>query len=258
MAGTERKGTSGVRFGVIVFPGSNCDADVYHVVGNVLGEKVDYVWHGETDLGGFDCLVLPGGFSYGDYLRTGAIARFSPVMGALTRYAQEGGLVLGICNGFQILLEAGLLPGAMLRNDSLRFRCQYVTLRVENADTPFTRLCRPGQLLRIPVAHGEGNFTADPDVIMGLERTGRVTLRYVDERGRLTRAANPNGSVANIAGITNEAGNVLGLMPHPERCSEGILGSADGRYIFDSIVSYVREKRGLGPAPSLTKGGAAQ
>ncbi|MEW6032152.1 MAG: phosphoribosylformylglycinamidine synthase subunit PurQ [Bacillota bacterium] len=235
-----------VRFGVVVFPGSNCDADCYHVVRNVLGEEARYVWHAETDLTGLDCLILPGGFSYGDYLRTGAIARFSPVMGAVAGFAARGGLVIGICNGFQILLEAGLLPGAMLRNDSLQFRCHYTNLKVENAETPFTRLCRPGQILRIPIAHGEGNYTAAPGVLDELERTGRVTFRYVDERGEPSREANPNGSARNIAGIVNEAGNVLGLMPHPERCSEEVLGSADGRLIFESIVDHVRSRRGAG------------
>ncbi len=231
-----------VRFGVVVFPGSNCDADAYHVASNVLGEKAEYVWHGRTDLAGYDCVILPGGFSYGDYLRTGAIARFSPVMNDVVRFAEHGGLVLGICNGFQILLEAGLLPGAMLRNKSLQFRCQYVTLKVENTGTPFTRLCRPGQLLRIPIAHAEGNYTAPDETVAEMERTGRVVLRYVNEAGEPTPEANPNGSVAGIAGIVNEVGNVFGLMPHPERCSEEILGSADGRVIFESIVSYVRER----------------
>lgn len=232
-----------VRFGVVVFPGSNCDADAYHVVRHVLGEAAEYVWHGRTDLTGFDCVILPGGFSYGDYLRTGAIARFSPVMDEVGRFAEAGGLVLGICNGFQILTEAGLLPGAMLRNDSLQFRCQYVYLRVDNASTPFTGLCRSGQLLRVPINHGEGNYAADPEVVRRLEREGRIVLRYVNENGEATREANPNGSLANIAGLTNEAGNVLGLMPHPERCAEDILGSSDGRVIFDSIVAYVRARR---------------
>ncbi len=231
-----------VRFGVVVFPGSNCDADAYHVVANVLGEKAEYVWHGRTDLAGFDCLILPGGFSYGDYLRTGAIARFSPVMNEVVRFAERGGLVLGICNGFQILLEAGLLPGAMLRNRSLQFRCLYTHLRVENTRTPFTRRCRSGQILRVPIAHAEGNYTAPPETLAALERSGRVVFRYVNEAGGVTEEANPNGSVDNIAGIVNEGGNVLGLMPHPERCAEEILGSTDGRLIFDSIVDYVREK----------------
>lgn len=231
-----------VRFGVVVFPGSNCDADAYHVASNVLGEKAEYIWHGRTGISGFDCIILPGGFSYGDYLRTGAIARFSPVMNDIIRFADDGGLVIGICNGFQILLEAGLLPGAMLRNKSLQFRCLYVNVKVENTNTPFTRLCRPGQILRVPIAHAEGNYTAPIETVAELERNGRVVLRYVNDSGEPTAEANPNGSLNNIAGVTNRAGNVLGLMPHPERCSEDILGSADGRVIFDSIVDYVREK----------------
>lgn len=236
-----------VRFAVVVFPGSNCDADCYHAVGNVLGQPVEYVWHETTDLSDFDCVILPGGFSYGDYLRTGAIARFSPVMEEVARFAGRGGLVIGICNGFQILLEAGLLPGAMLRNDSLQFRCLYTNVRVETARTPFTGLCRPGQVLRIPVAHAEGNYTAPPDVLDELERSGRVVFRYVDERGEPTPEANPNGSDRNIAGIVNKAGNVLGLMPHPERCCEEMLGSADGRLIFESIVAHVRSHSGGRP-----------
>ena len=241
-----------VRFGVIVFPGSNCDSDCYHVVANVLGEKGEYVWHGRTDLGGLDCLILPGGFSYGDYLRTGAIARFSPVMAEVARFAGAGGLVIGICNGFQILLEAGLLPGAMLRNQSLQFRCHYTHLRVENAGTPFTRHCRPGQVLRLPIAHAEGNYTAPPETLAELEREGRVVLRYVDEAGAPTAEANPNGSAANIAGIVNRGRNVFGLMPHPERCAEEVLGATDGRLIFDSIVAHVREiagKAAIGGGP---------
>jgi phosphoribosylformylglycinamidine synthase len=235
-----------VRFGVVVFPGSNCDSDVFHVVANVLAEKVDYVWHGSADLSAFDCVVLPGGFSYGDYLRTGAIARFSPVMTEIARFAARGGLVLGICNGFQILLEAGLLPGAMLRNQSLQFRCLYTKVRVENTGTPFTRLCRPGQILRLPIAHAEGNYTAPAETVAELERAGRVIFRYVDEAGEPTAEGNPNGSLANIAGISSAAGNVLGLMPHPERSAEEILGSADGRLVFDSIVAHVRGKEGAG------------
>jgi len=228
-----------VRFAVVVFPGSNCDADCYHAVANVLGEEAAYVWHGTTDLSGFDCVILPGGFSYGDYLRTGAIARFSPVMEEVARFAERGGLVLGICNGFQILLEAGLLPGAMLRNKSLQFRCHYVNVRVENTEIPFTRLCRPGQVLRIPIAHAEGNYTAEAATVEKLERTGRVVFRYVNERGEALPEANPNGSINNIAGIVNEAGNVLGLMPHPERASEPLLGSTGGLSVFASLAAAV-------------------
>jgi len=238
--------TQAVRFGVIVFPGSNCDSDCHHVISRVLGQKAVYVWHKETCLDGLDCVVLPGGFSYGDYLRTGAIARFSPVMDAVADFAARGGLVLGICNGFQILLEAGLLPGAMLRNRCLQFRCHWTHVRVDNAGTPFTRLCRPGQVLRIPIAHAEGNWTAPPGVLEDLERRGRVVLRYVDRDGRATPEANPNGSLGSVAGIVNEGGNVLGLMPHPERCAEELLGSTDGRLIFESVVAHVRELRAAG------------
>jgi len=242
------------RFGVAVFPGSNCDADCYHVVRNVLGQSCDYVWHGRTDLSGYDCLILPGGFSYGDYLRVGAIARFSAVMEEVGRFVERGGLVIGICNGFQILMEAGLLPGAMLRNESLLFQCEYVNVRVESAESPFTSRCRPGQVLRIPIAHAEGNYTAAPEVVEELERTGRILFRYSTPGGEVAREANPNGSVANIAGITDETGRILGLMPHPERCSEDILGSADGRLIFESIISYVNLNRnsvnpGAGTSP---------
>jgi len=228
---------------VVVFPGSNCDADCYHVVRNVLGQPCDYVWHTRTNLDDFDCLILPGGFSYGDYLRVGAIARFSPVMDEVGRFAERGGLVMGICNGLQILLEAGLLPGAMLRNESLLFQCEYVTVRVENVRTPFTNRCRPGQVLRIPIAHAEGNYTASPEVVEELERAGRIVFRYTTPDGEVTRAANPNGSVAGIAGITDDTGRILGLMPHPERCSEQLLGSVDGRVIFESMISYVKSLR---------------
>lgn len=220
----------GLRFGVVVFPGSNCDADCHYVLDQVLGQQVRYVWHQETDLGDLDCLILPGGFSYGDYLRTGAIARFSPVMAAVERFAASGRPVLGICNGFQILLEAGLLPGAMRRNAGLLFRCHDSYLRVEKASTPFTNLCRPGQVLRVPVNHGEGNYYLDEDSLAELEARGQVAFRYVD---------NPNGSVNNIAGIINREGNVMGMMPHPERCAEAVLGSADGRLIFASIINHL-------------------
>lgn len=224
------------RFGVVVFPGSNCDHDCLHVVEQVLGQEARPVWHKDTDVSGLDCLILPGGFSYGDYLRTGAIARFSPVMDAVRAHADKGRLVIGICNGFQILLESGLLPGAMLRNRSLHFVCKHVTLSVENTDTPFTRRYRRGQLVRIPVAHGEGNYTADPAVLDRLERDARVLVRYVDAQGRPTDEANPNGSARNIAGICNEKRNVFGLMPHPERSAEPALGSTDGRAMFESIL----------------------
>lgn len=226
-----------LRFGVVVFPGSNCDQDCYHVAARVLGAPTRYVWHEDTDLSGLDCVVLPGGFSYGDYLRTGAIARFSPVMKAVGTFAAEGGLVIGICNGFQILLEAGLLPGAMLRNVGQRFICKHVYLRTEQTDTPFTRKLGGGQVLRIPIAHGEGNYYADEATLAELEHRGQIVFRYCEADGRVTAAANPNGSRSNIAGICNRERNVLGMMPHPERCSEELLGSADGRLIFESMVS---------------------
>jgi len=226
-----------MRFGVIVFPGSNCEMDCYHVIDKVLGQPVRYVWHQERDLGDLDCLVLPGGFSYGDYLRCGAIARFSPVMEAVKDFAAGGGLVIGICNGFQILLEAGLLPGAMLRNTSLSFICRFVHLRVENERTPWTGRAERGQVLRIPIAHGEGNYTAGEELLDEMERRGQVILRYCDPRGEVTPASNPNGSARNIAGICNEGFNVFGLMPHPERASEEMLGSIDGLVIWESVLA---------------------
>jgi phosphoribosylformylglycinamidine synthase len=226
-----------MRFGIVVFPGSNCDHDAYHAVKHVLGQEAEFIWHKETGLHGADVVVLPGGFSHGDYLRTGAIARFSPVMRAVGEFARAGGPVLGICNGFQILLEAGLLPGAMLRNRDLKFHCEYVRVRVEQNDTPFTLKAAKGQVLRLPIAHGEGNYFADPEVVRGLEAAGRVVFRYCDEQGQITDAGNPNGSVNNIAGICNEARTVVGLMPHPERACEPVLGSADGLLLFESVVS---------------------
>jgi phosphoribosylformylglycinamidine synthase subunit PurQ / glutaminase len=226
-----------MKFAIIVFPGSNCDHDAYHAARHVLGQSAEFVWHKESDLKGADAVVLPGGFSHGDYLRTGAIARFSPVMGAVAEFARSGGPVLGICNGFQILLEAGLLPGAMLRNRDLKFHCEHVHVRVEQTGTPFTALASPGQVLRLPIAHGEGNYYAEPDVLDELERSGRVVFRYCDPDGRPTEAANPNGSLGNIAGICNDARNVVGLMPHPERACEAALGSADGLLLFESVVS---------------------
>jgi len=227
-----------MRFGVIVFPGSNCDQDVYHAIGDVLSQPVDYLWHGDTDVNGYDCLVLPGGFSYGDYLRAGAIARFAPIMPAVIDFAHAGGLVLGICNGFQILLEAGLLPGAMRRNDCLQFRCQWTYLKVENNATPFTGRFREGQVIRIPIAHNEGNYYAGAATLAELEANRQVVFRYGTAAGEVTPAANPNGSVGNIAGIINPEGNILGLMPHPERCAEALLGGSDGRELFASIVDW--------------------
>lgn len=232
-----------MRFGVVIFPGSNCDADVYHVVDQVLKQEVAYIWHGNSELSGFDCVVLPGGFSYGDYLRTGAIARFSPVMQAVTEFAESGGLVIGICNGFQILLEAGLLPGAMRINQTVQFICQDQAIRVENADTPYTCLYEPGQVLQVPIAHKEGNYFCDQETLAGLEANRQIVFRYCDPAGNVNEAANPNGSRDNIAGIVNQRGNVLGMMPHPERCSEELLGNADGLKIWKSIEQWVKQNR---------------
>jgi len=204
----------------------------------VLGEEARFVWHKDTSLGDADAVILPGGFAHGDYLRTGAIARFSPIMADVRRFAGAGGPVLGICNGFQVLLEAGLLPGAMLRNDSLHFRCEFVSVRVEHADTPFTAACRPGQVLRMPIAHGEGNYYAEPEVLARLERNRQVLFRYVDAAGQVTRDSNPNGSVANVAGLCNEARNVVGLMPHPERACELTINGADGLVMLQSAAQW--------------------
>ncbi|OFV91034.1 MAG: phosphoribosylformylglycinamidine synthase I [Acidobacteria bacterium RIFCSPLOWO2_12_FULL_65_11] len=229
-----------VKFAVIVFPGSNCDEDAYHAATAVLGQKAEYVWHKDTDLKGADVVVLPGGFAHGDYLRTGAMARFSPIMREVRTFAERGGPVLGICNGFQVLLEAGLLPGAMLRNRGLKFRCEHVHIRVEQTDTPFTLACRGGQVLRMPIAHGEGNYFAEPDVIARLEANRQVIFRYTTAEGELRDDANPNGSVSAIAGICNDTRNVVGLMPHPERACESPLGSADGLLIFESVVQSLK------------------
>jgi phosphoribosylformylglycinamidine synthase len=222
---------------VVVFPGSNCDSDCFHVLQDVVKQPVSYVWHKEGALPECDLIVLPGGFSFGDYLRTGAVARFSPIMGEVTRHAGEGRPVIGICNGFQILLEAGLLPGAMLRNRLLSFVCREVAIRVENTENLFTRKLKRGRVLRIPIAHGEGNYFCDGGTLEDLNAAGRVVFRYVADDGTATDAANPNGSVDNIAGIVNQKGNVLGMMPHPERASEEILNSADGRAIWESLIS---------------------
>ena len=231
-----------MKIGVLVFPGSNCDHDCQHVFQDVLGQQVQMIWHKETTVSGLDAVVIPGGFSYGDYLRTGAIARFSPVMNAVKEFAQTGGLVLGICNGFQILLEAGLLPGAMLRNRSLHFVCKDAYVRVENAATPFTGACRAGQVLKIPIAHAEGNYYTDPVTLAGLQANAQVVFRYCTQDGKVTPEANPNGSLDNIAGIRNAEGNVLGMMPHPERCAEDLLGNVDGRLILTSMVESLRKK----------------
>jgi phosphoribosylformylglycinamidine synthase subunit PurQ / glutaminase len=225
-----------MKFAVVVFPGSNGDHDAYYAAKDVLGQDAELVWHKDTSLGGAEVVILPGGFAHGDYLRTGAIARFSPIMPAVQAFAAAGGPVLGICNGFQVLLEAGLLPGAMLRNRSLHFRCEHVHVKVEQTDTPFTLSCRHGDVLRIPIAHGEGNYYAEPDVLERLERNRQVVFRYVTADGAATDEANPNGSAHNIAGLTNETRNVVGLMPHPERACELAVGSADGLIMFESVV----------------------
>ncbi len=230
-----------MKFAVIVFPGSNCDHDAHYAATHVLGQDAELVWHKDTSLGGADVVILPGGFAHGDYLRTGAIARFSPIMEEVRRFAAAGGPVLGICNGFQVLLEAGLLPGAMLRNRSLHFRCEHVYVKVEQTDTPFTLACDGSRPLRIPVAHGEGNYYAEPEVVRRLEANRQVIFRYVDASGASTVEANPNGSVNNIAGICNETRNIVGLMPHPERACELALGSADGLVLFESVVKAVTQ-----------------
>jgi len=226
-----------MKFGIVILPGSNCDHDALHVTRNVLGAEAELLWHKETDLKGADCVIIPGGFSYGDYLRAGALAKFAPIMEPIRRHAASGGLVLGICNGFQILTEAGLLPGALMRNEHLRFVSRDVLLRVEETDTPFTSELRGGSLLRVPIAHGEGNYFADEATLDALERNGQVLFRYCDEEGRLTRESNPNGAARNIAGICNAGRNVMGMMPHPERCSEALLGNAEGLGIFQSIAA---------------------
>lgn len=225
-----------MKFAVVVFPGSNCDHDAYHAAKHVLGMDAEFVWHKETSLGGADVVILPGGFAHGDYLRTGAIARFSPVMQAVRSFAAGGGPVIGICNGFQVLLEAGLLPGAMLRNRSVKFQCEHVHVRVEQTDTPFTLACTKGQVLRIPIAHGEGNWYADPDAVAQIERNRQVVFRYTTAAGVDSPEANPNGSVNSIAGLCSETRNVVGLMPHPERACELAVGSADGLVLFESVV----------------------
>lgn len=228
-------------FAIVVFPGSNCDHDCYHALKHVIKQGCEFVWHEETDLGRFDCVILPGGFSYGDYLRTGAIARFSPVMKAVGKFASEGRPVIGICNGFQILVEAGLLPGALIKNSSLRFVCKWINIRVENTNTPFTHLMRRGDLLKIPVAHGEGNYFANPDGILKLNENSQVVFRYCNEKREITLETNPNGSIENIAGICNSKGNILGMMPHPERCCEETIGGEDGRVIFESLISWLEK-----------------
>ena len=227
-----------MKFGVVVFPGSNCDRDTYHALKEVFGQETVYLWHKDHDLKNVDCILLPGGFSYGDYLRSGAIARFSPLMNELKAFASHGGLVLGICNGFQVLLELGLLPGAMLRNRNLKFLCQQVHIRVENDQTPFSGECRKGRVLRIPIAHFDGNYYADRETLADIKKHNQIIFRYTDPEGHPTEEANVNGSTDNIAGLCNRRGNVLGMMPHPERAAEIRLGSRDGRCIFESLIKY--------------------
>jgi phosphoribosylformylglycinamidine synthase len=238
-----------MKFGVVQFPGSNCDDDTYHAIGSIIGQPAEFVWHQSENISGLDALILPGGFAFGDYLRTGAIARFSPVMKAVERFARSGGLVLGICNGFQILLEAGLLPGAMTRNKNLRFLCRQVHIRVENSDTPFTCAAQPGQVLEIPIAHMDGNYFCDPAMLAEIERNKQVVFRYVTPKGETAasddRLANPNGSLQAIAGICNRERNVIGLMPHPERAVESPLGSADGLVIFRSMVASLARRESV-------------
>ena len=237
--GPGRIGNKEMKFGVIVFPGSNCDHDAYHVVSKYVGQPVDFIWHKETDLSSFDAVIVPGGFSYGDYLRAGALARFSPVMRSLKDFAAEGKFVMGICNGFQILCEAGLLPGALRRNAGLHFICKHVNLRVETTNSPFTSAIEPGSVLSLPIAHAEGNFTCDDETYSTLEENGQIVFRYSDEHGNVVDSVNPNGSRGNIAGITNLDRNVLGMMPHPERACDELLGSSDGRDIFRSLTQAI-------------------
>jgi phosphoribosylformylglycinamidine synthase I len=227
------------KFGVVVFPGSNCDYDAYYVLKKILGYEVNFLWHKDTGLKNSDIIILPGGFSYGDYLRTGAIARFSPIMNSVKNFAEKGGYVMGICNGFQILLEAQLLPGIMLQNNSLQFVCKDVYLSIENHDSPFTKGIESDKILKIPVAHGDGNYFADEATLKSLADNNQVVFRYVSPEGEIKDEYNPNGSISNIAGIINKKGNVLGMMPHPERASDPVLGKTDGGMIFSSIGKYL-------------------
>jgi len=227
-----------LKFGVVIFPGSNCDYDTLYALKDVLNQDAIFLWHKEHNLKNVDCVILPGGFSYGDYLRSGSIAAFSPLMQEVKEFALRGGLVLGICNGFQVLLELGLLPGAMLRNKNLKFLCQFVHLRVDNEATPFTYKAKKGQVLKIPIAHYDGNFFSPPDTIQEIKINNQIVLRYSDARGQLSEEANVNGSLESIAGLINSAGNIMGMMPHPERASEALLGSEDGRIIFESIINW--------------------
>ena len=232
-----------MKFGIVVFPGSNCEHDVYHVVKHLLGHEATFIWHKTESLAGIDCVVLPGGFAHGDYLRTGAMARFSPIMKAVKAYADRGGMVFGICNGFQILAEAGLLPGALVRNANLQYICRDLYVRVERQDTPYTNRIKQGSVLKIPVGHGEGCYFAPDNVLEELAKKRQVVFRYCDPKGEITKEANPNGSLQSIAGICNEKGNVLGMMPHPDRCAEEVLGNADGQRVFTSILHTWQQTR---------------
>ncbi|MDQ3180190.1 MAG: phosphoribosylformylglycinamidine synthase subunit PurQ [Acidobacteriota bacterium] len=232
-----------MKFGVIVFPGSNCDHDAYHVVSKHVGQPVDFIWHRETDLSSYDAVIVPGGFSYGDYLRAGALAHFSPVIKAVKEFAKKGKFVFGVCNGFQILCESGLLPGALMRNRGLHFICQHVNIRVENDKTPYTSELRKGEVLSIPIAHAEGNYVCDEKTLAELENNNQIIFRYCDETGELSDLSNPNGSLNNIAGISNKDGNILGMMPHPERACEELIGSNDGRDIFRSLTKTIEKSK---------------
>ena len=232
-----------MKFGIVVFPGSNCEHDVYHVVKHLLGHEATFIWHKTESLAGIDCVVLPGGFAHGDYLRTGAMARFSPIMKAVKQYADRGGMVFGICNGFQILTEAGMLPGALVRNAGLQYICRDLHLRVERQDTPYTNRIKQGSVLKIPIGHGEGCYYAPDAVLQELAKKRQVVFRYCDPKGEITPEANPNGSLQAIAGICNEKGNVMGMMPHPDRCAEEVLGNADGARLFTSILHTWQQTR---------------
>lgn len=230
-----------LKFAIVVFPGSNCDHDCYYTIKHILGYEAEFVWHEETDLSSYDCIVIPGGFSYGDYLRTGSIASLSPIMKSVAEYAASGGPVIGICNGFQVLLEAGLLPGSLIKNASLKFVCKWVHVRLENNKNIFTYNMKNGDVLRMPVAHGEGNYFCTKEDLKALEENSQIVFRYCGGEGEVTEGSNPNGSLENIAGVSNREGNVLGMMPHPERCSEGLLGGEEGRAIFESVISSLLE-----------------
>jgi phosphoribosylformylglycinamidine synthase len=228
-----------MKAGVVVFPGSNCDHDCYHVLKHVIGAETVFLWHKDTDLQGVDLVVFPGGFSYGDYLRCGAIAKFSPIVNEVIKFAENGGHVLGICNGFQVLTESGLLPGALMRNRGLKFKCEYLNLRVDNSDTPYTNMYADGEVIRIPIAHADGNYYIDEEGMKELEENNQIVFRYCDENGTAEDDSNPNGSLGNIAGIINKNGNVLGMMPHPERCAESVMETRDGYFLFESIAKFI-------------------